>query len=119
MVAGATGALARAPAVDATSADGRLIDRIHHPPATPATVLGEFPAHLHINLLPSGQGRGAGGRLVATLFDALRERSVEGVHLGVGRRNERAIGFYEHLGFRPIADAVDASDAVVMGISLR
>lgn len=106
-------------AAEAASADGRLIDRIHHPPATPATVLVEFPAHLHINLLPSGQGRGAGGRLVATLLEALRDRGVEGVHLGVGRRNERAIGFYEHLGFRPIADAIDASDALVMGISLR
>ena len=64
------------PAADATSADGRLIGRIHHPPATPATVLVEFPAHLHINLLPSGQGRGAGGRLVATLFDDAARRAA-------------------------------------------
>jgi ribosomal protein S18 acetylase RimI-like enzyme len=96
-----------------------LIDWIHHPPATLATVIVEFPAHLHINLLPGGQGRGAGRRLVATLFAALAARGVEGVHLGVGRRNERAIGFYEHLGFRAVADAVDPSDALVMGISLR
>ena len=53
---------------------------------------------------------------MATLFEALKARGVSGVHLGVGRRNERAIGFYEHLGFRPIADAIDASDAVVMGM---
>jgi ribosomal protein S18 acetylase RimI-like enzyme len=81
-------------------------------------VLVQFPAHLHINLLPSGQGRGVGVRLVETLFDALGAIGVGGVHLGVGRRNVRAIGFYEHLGFRAIADAVDASDALVMGVRL-
>jgi ribosomal protein S18 acetylase RimI-like enzyme len=107
------------PAADTTSADGRLIERIHHPPATPASLLVEFPAHLHINLLPSGQGRGAGGRLVETLFAALRARDVAGVHLGVGRRNERAIGFYEHLGFRAIADVADAPDSLVMGMRVR
>jgi hypothetical protein len=46
----------------------------------------------------------------ATVFDKranllitrLRALQVPGVHLGVGRRNTRAISFYEHVGFQVI-----------------
>ncbi|HEX6077061.1 MAG TPA: GNAT family N-acetyltransferase [Micromonosporaceae bacterium] len=71
----------------------------HHPWIAPAEVVGRHPSHLHIDLLPRGQGNGHGRRLIETLFDALRERGSPGVHLGVGRRNQRAIGFYRHIGF--------------------
>ena len=37
-------------------------------------------------------------RLMDTLFDALRAGGSPGVHLGVAEANQRAIGFYEHLG---------------------
>ena len=33
-----------------------------------------------------------------TLFDALAAGGSPGVHLGVAEANQRAIGFYEHLG---------------------
>ena len=55
-------------------------------------------------LLPEGQGGGNGRRMLETLFDALRDLGVPGVHLGVGADNTRAIGFYEHLGFRRLGD---------------
>lgn len=79
--------------------DQRCAHAIHHPPRGPAAVLRDHPSHLHINLLPRGQGNGNGRRLIETLCDALRVRGSTGVHLGVGRRNQRAIGFYRHVGF--------------------
>jgi ribosomal protein S18 acetylase RimI-like enzyme len=80
--------------------DERLHRHVHHPPVAPPEVLDEFPAHLHVNLLPRAQGRGAGRRLLETLFDALA--GVAGIHLGVATENERAAAFYSHLGFFPV-----------------
>jgi ribosomal protein S18 acetylase RimI-like enzyme len=57
-----------------------------------------YPAHMHIDLLPSIQGRGLGKGLVNTFFGALGEKGVDGVHLGVDGQNTHAIGFYEKMG---------------------
>lgn len=62
--------------------------------------LEEFPAHLHIDLLPRAQGRGFGVRLVGTLLDAMRAARVTGVHLVMHPDNDRARHFYQKLGFR-------------------
>jgi ribosomal protein S18 acetylase RimI-like enzyme len=98
------------PSADAElSADDALMRRFHHLDPTPADVVEQFPAHLHIDILPRGQGHGIGRRLMTTLFDALRDRGVSGVHLGVGPTNTRAIGFYRHLGFRAADPTKDAS----------
>jgi ribosomal protein S18 acetylase RimI-like enzyme len=83
---------------------------IHHPPVTDPRILGDYPAHLHIDLLPRAHGRGAGRRLMETFLDALRRRRVPGVHLGVDARNRRAIGFYSHLGFVRLAPPQPADD---------
>jgi ribosomal protein S18 acetylase RimI-like enzyme len=84
-------------------ADAAILRLIHSPTPTPADVLREYPAHLHVDLLPAGQGSGNGRRLLETLFDALRARGVVGVHLGVSSRNPRAVGFYRHLGFTTLS----------------
>ncbi|MPZ81317.1 MAG: GNAT family N-acetyltransferase [Actinophytocola sp.] len=81
------------------SPDGRLVDLIHQPPTADEDVVERYPAHLHIDLLPRLQGNGHGRRLLETLFDALRAAGAPGVHLGVGLANERAIGFYDRMGF--------------------
>ena len=60
---------------------------------------GEYPAHLHIDLLPEAQGAGLGRRLIETLLDALAYRGVPGLHLGVDPLNTGAAAFYERLGF--------------------
>ena len=79
--------------------DQQLHRMIHHPPATDPGVLVEYPAHLHIDLLPRAQGHGVGRRLMETFLGTLRRRGVGGVHLGVDPRNHNAIGFYTRLGF--------------------
>lgn len=60
----------------------------------------EFPAHLHIDLLPQAQGSGWGRRMLDRFTQALRDQDVVGVHLGVGKSNTNAIGFYKHYGFQ-------------------
>ncbi|HEY5222582.1 MAG TPA: GNAT family N-acetyltransferase [Microbacteriaceae bacterium] len=64
--------------------------------------LDEYPAHLHIDLLPELQGQGLGRTLIRRLLGELRERGVPGVHLGVSPQNLPARGFYAALGFQPL-----------------
>ncbi|MDR2986754.1 MAG: GNAT family N-acetyltransferase [Nocardiopsaceae bacterium] len=78
-------------------------------------VPGGYPSHLHINLLPSLQGRGMGRRLISALLTRLREQGSAGVHLGTHLTNVRAAGFYRHLGFTELA----ATDAHLFAMDLR
>jgi len=97
-----------------SSPDEALVRQIHDPHVTDPAVLPDYPAHLHVDLLPEAQGGGNGRRLLAALFDALRADGVSGVHLGVAEDNVAAIGFYEHLGFTRLA--VDSG--LVLGLRL-
>lgn len=95
--------------------DERLTHLIHHPHRADPAVLAAYPSHLHIDLLPRGQGGGHGRRLMDRLFTALREAGSPGVHLGVGTRNVRAQGFYRHLGFRELAQT---NGGITLGLRL-
>ncbi|HEV7647001.1 MAG TPA: GNAT family N-acetyltransferase [Actinophytocola sp.] len=92
----------------ASSPDDRLARLIHGPGEASDDVIERYPAHLHIDLLPRLQGRGFGRRLLETLFDALRTGGVPAVHLGVGLANQRAIGFYERMGFTMVHRYTDS-----------
>jgi ribosomal protein S18 acetylase RimI-like enzyme len=81
---------------------------IHHPWVTSDEMASRYPSHLHINLVPRLQSAGHGRRLISALTDALRRRGSRGVHLAVLRTNERAIGFYRHVGFSQLPAADDA-----------
>lgn len=83
---------------DATRLDDLLISLIHDRSRPAAAVLAAYPSHLHIDLLPEAQSGGWGRQMMATVFDALRAAGSRGVHWGVSTSNERAIGFYRHLG---------------------
>ncbi|MBX9470689.1 GNAT family N-acetyltransferase [Microcella sp.] len=97
--------------------DQQLVDLMHAPDRTPASVTDAYPAHLHINLLPRAQGLGLGRALIERLVDQLRDRGVAGVHLGVSGTNPRAIAFYEHVGFVRVTTEDDGG--IVMGMRLR
>jgi len=60
--------------------------------------VAEYPAHLHIDLLPETQGKGLGRQLIETLFAELTRRGVRGLHLGMDPNNSGAAAFYERLG---------------------
>lgn len=65
----------------------------------------EYPAHLHIDLLPETQGQGWGRQLIITLFDELARRGVAGLHLGLDPKNTGAAAFYTRLGMTPLPTA--------------
>ena len=77
---------------------------IHHPVATPVSIVERFPSHLHIDLLPHAQSGGHGRRLLDTVQTAMRDLGSAAVHLGVSPDNVRAIGFYRHLGWETVDD---------------
>ena len=87
------------PGPDPANLDEEVAALIHRPPRAPSIVVDEYPAHLHIDLLPRLQGRGIGRLLMERLLAALAEREAPAVHLEVAPNNRRAVGFYQHLGF--------------------
>ncbi|SDS12046.1 Acetyltransferase (GNAT) family protein [Paraoerskovia marina] len=99
--------------VSPDSPDAGLVRQIHAPHRTEAPWLADYPAHLHVDLLPEAQGGGNGRRLLEELFDALRDHGIPGVHLGVSDTNTSAIGFYRHLGFEPLP-----AGSTVLGLTL-
>lgn len=75
----------------------------------------EYPAHLHIDLLPGLQGQGIGRRLIDTLRTALDQRGVTAVHLGMDAENTGARAFYDRLGFHELPSS--RPDAPLLGIA--
>lgn len=67
------------------------------------SVAHDYPAHLHIDLAERCVGRGGGRLLVETLLERLRADGVAGVVFGVAAANERAVGFYRHMGFEELS----------------
>ena len=62
----------------------------------------EYPAHLHIDLLPEYQHKGLGRQLINSLCDHLQKKGVKGVMLSVFIGNRGAIKFYEKCGFTKV-----------------
>jgi ribosomal protein S18 acetylase RimI-like enzyme len=83
--------------------DERAINLIRHPEGKDPAMLADYPAHLHINLLPPAQRGGWGRALIETLLAEMRAKGVPGLHLGVSAGNTKVLGFYEKLGFREVA----------------
>lgn len=91
------------PPPDDRSPGAGMLRLIHQGISMPEEADG-YPAHLHIDLLPSALGRGWGRKLMERFLGRLRELGIAGVHLGVSGKNERAIGFYKAMGFGVIAE---------------
>ncbi|MEV7847865.1 GNAT family N-acetyltransferase [Streptomyces cyaneofuscatus] len=76
---------------------------MHDPERMVMPELDAYPAHLHIDLLPSHQRYGYGRRLMETFLDALHARGVPAVHLSMLTANTPARAFYDRVGFHEIA----------------
>ena len=85
-----------------TTPQERLVDTLRHPERSVHAGLEDYPAHLHIDLLPDHQGNGHGRELVRTFLAALATRGVPGVHLGMVTTNVSARAFYDRLGFHEL-----------------
>ena len=64
--------------------------------------LDDFPAHLHIDLLPAAQGKGVGRTLIEAACALLAAQGVRGVHLVAPTANAGAVAFYPRVGFHEI-----------------
>lgn len=100
---------------DQWTPDQRMAGFIHVPLKAPDELAEDYPSHLHINLVPRLQSQGLGRRLMNTLIRALRERGSVGLHFFVWPANQRAVGFYRHLGFAILS----AEGAVTFAMDLR
>ncbi|GIG55453.1 GNAT family N-acetyltransferase [Demequina activiva] len=93
----------RPPREQQTQGDRWLLPSAKDPDRMLIDAVDAFPAHLHIDLLPQAQGRGAGRSLIEAACALLAERGAPGVHLVAGKDNEGAQAFYPRVGFEPIA----------------
>lgn len=91
------------PAPDDSSEDAKLIRRMHVGIQRDSD-FADYPAHLHIDLLPIAQGQGQGRQLIHTFLDQLRTLGVPAVHLGTGATNHRAVRFYDRVGFERLRE---------------
>ena len=66
--------------------------------------INDFSAHLHIDILPIGQGKGFGRQLIQKFLEQLQVYGLKGVHLTVSKENDSAIGFYKHIGFQELRE---------------
>ncbi len=87
------------PATVAATPDEGLVATLYEPERMLSPVLGNFPAHLHIDILPAYQGGGHGRRLIETFVPAVARAGADGVHVAVSPTNTRAHGFYLRVGF--------------------
>jgi GNAT superfamily N-acetyltransferase len=77
-----------------------LVKRGYDPSILIVPEVDEYPAHLHIDLLPSAQGRGYGRALIENmLIPTLAQAGVPGVHLSMDPANTPARAFYAAVGF--------------------
>jgi len=76
----------------------------------------DYPAHLHIDILPAYQGHGLGGKLLDALYKKLGSMGIKGIHLTCGKHKLNAIKFYEKHGYK-LLDSNDSSN-LVFGLNL-
>ncbi|MGZ9720610.1 GNAT family N-acetyltransferase [Rhizobium miluonense] len=83
-------------------ADQKRISAIHHPKQAPAILIEQFPAHIHMNLLPRAQGKGVGTALLDRWMENARLGGIKGIHLGANSGNHSGIRFWSSRGFVPV-----------------
>lgn len=103
-----------------TDADRSLFRGAEDPDRMIVSCVGDFPAHLHIDLLEEARGGGVGRRLVTAAVEHLSTLGIPGVHLVVGSTNASAIAFYRRLGFVEQPDDVGtvAGESIVFALPI-
>ena len=77
-----------------TPADRQRIAIIHNPGANPADIVAQYPAHIHMNLLPRLRGQRVGTGLLQLWVDQARQAGVKGIHLGASISNTGGVAFW-------------------------
>lgn len=95
--------------------DDNVLGRIKTPPKSDASITRDYPAHMHINLLPEVQSGGWGRKMIEAEMASLKAAGAPAMHLGLGLRNERALGFYQRIGLTELR----RDEAIWMGIRFQ
>ena len=82
--------------------DQKIVALIHNPRISIPDSLNNYPAHLHIDLLPRARKKGNGRRMIETLHEKLQILGIKGVFLDVGINNLNAQSFYEKIGYKKL-----------------
>lgn len=64
-----------------------------------APLLGDFPAHLHINLTAQARGHGTGRALIDAFCRHAASQGARGVHVVTGAAARNVAFYYGHVGF--------------------
>ncbi len=76
----------------------------------------EYPAHLHIDVLPEYQRMGLGHKMTDALLEHLKKKGIKGIMLTTWIRNEKGRGFYDKYGFRLLNEM---KNCAVYGLKLK
>jgi ribosomal protein S18 acetylase RimI-like enzyme len=79
-----------------------MISLLHNPERLVIPEVADYPAHLHIDLLPEYQRAGHGRALMTRLLETLADQGVPAIHLTMLTANTPARAFYDRLGFHHI-----------------
>jgi ribosomal protein S18 acetylase RimI-like enzyme len=79
-------------------------------------LLRDFPAHLHIDILPGHQRLGFGRKLIDMFTTALKDQGVKGVHLIMSEANVEAAKFYLHTGWKRFPKVLDGGKSGEEGV---
>jgi ribosomal protein S18 acetylase RimI-like enzyme len=86
----------------------------------------EYPAHLHINIMPGYQRMGIGKKLIDMFLENMVSKGVVGVHLGTSNYNLKALPFYKKNGFNVIFEranqfwpGIDGQVSMIFGKKLE
>ena len=100
---------------DPSRSDPAMVELLHRPEHLIVPELVDYPAHLHIGLLPGHQRAGHGRRLIGAFVDALRGQGVPALFVGMVTANVNARPFYDRLGFHVI-DVPDPGPLTYLGL---
>jgi GNAT superfamily N-acetyltransferase len=93
---------AQVPVETLTAGDRQRLETIRHPDGNPADIVAQYPAHIHMNLLPRLRGQRVGSGLLQLWVEQARQARVSGIHLGASPANTGGIAFWTRSGFTPL-----------------
>ena len=85
-----------------TRADRERVAAMKRPADNPADIVAQYPAHIHMNLLPRLRGQRVGTRLLQMWIAQAQAAGVSGIHLGASPSNAGGIAFWTRSGFVPL-----------------
>ena len=84
--------------------EARIRSLFIHPFDDLPPLLLDYPGHIHIDILPAGQGAGWGRLLMDAFCERLKSLGCPGFHLGVDKRNSGGIAFYHRYGMKVLQE---------------